>query len=109
MLFYGRFLLHALFEDTQQTLLQVIAEQSRPGDVLALEFRGQADAERPKLNRLPYRRFLDAAAVSDELRALGFVVCDSSEGIGMSPLESEDPYLHRLLATRSEDVPAAGR
>ncbi len=71
VLFYGRFLLHALFEDTQHTLLQVIAEQSRPGDVLALEFRGQADAERPKLNRLPYRRFLDAAAVSDELAHAG--------------------------------------
>ena len=67
VLFYGRFLLHALFEDTQHTLLRVIAEQSRPGDMLALEFRGQADAERPKLNRLPYRRFLDADAVGDEL------------------------------------------
>ena len=102
VLFYGRFLLHALFEETQQNVLNVIKDVSRPGDVLALEFRGLEDANRPKRYRQRYRRFVDGSEVAARLVEHGYVL-HHEQGTGFAPYgDVEDPWVHRIIARRGD-------
>lgn len=110
-LFYGRFLLHALFDDTTVTLLSVLDEVSRQGDILALEFRGLEDEALPKHHHLAYRRYLDGSAVQVMLTQMGYTTIDSQSGTSLAPLEKEDPFVHRVVAHRTTagaNTPIAG-
>ena len=100
--FVGRFLLHAVAESTQQSLLRVISELAGPGDVVALEFRTTADEGLPKEHGRHYRRFLDAADLIATLRDdLGLQILHEEEGRGLSPYGDEDPVLCRVVARRN--------
>jgi SAM-dependent methyltransferase len=101
VLFYGRFLLHALPEDTRATLLAVLDELARPGDHLALEFRTPADEGRPKTYTLPGRFYVDPDELTAALARAGFEPLWSDTGTGLSPYQDEDPELFRLLARRT--------
>jgi hypothetical protein len=98
ILFYGRFLLHALRPHTEATLLATIADAARAGDVLALEFRTLEDQELPKNRTLPYRRFIDLPAVQADLAGRGFAIVEVKDGTGLSPEGAEDPHLGRIIA-----------
>jgi hypothetical protein len=100
MLFYLRFLLHAVSEATQRALLRSIADATRPGDLLAAEFRTPADEERPKTYPDHPRRYQDGVAFAQTLADLGFEVVDEEQGIGLAPLGDEDPELYRAVARR---------
>jgi SAM-dependent methyltransferase len=102
VLYYGRFLLHALFDDTKQALLGVLDELARPGDWLAVEFRTPADQQLPKRFSYRHRRYIDPADLVGLLTdRLGFEVAWQDGGTGLSPFENEDPELHRVVACRS--------
>ncbi|MDR3070444.1 MAG: class I SAM-dependent methyltransferase [Propionibacteriaceae bacterium] len=100
-LFYGRFLLHAIFVKAQEDLLNAISDVAVPGDCIALEFRGLADADRPH-NRpwMVYRRFINPEQVREQLGERGYEIVSDVGGTGWSPLGKEDPYLHRIIARR---------
>lgn len=99
VLFYARFLFTALEPATEQLVLAALRDCARTGDLLAVELRTVADEPRPKayVNRL--RRFHDSATVLDRLPTrFGFDVLDTTTGTGLSPFESEDPDVLRVVA-----------
>ncbi|MEA2551141.1 MAG: hypothetical protein QOE25_910 [Actinomycetota bacterium] len=102
VLWYGRFLLHALPPDTQEILLEEINRCAQDGDLIALEFRTLADDGLPKAHSLPTRYYVDPAQLLATLTdTYGFSVLSSEEGTGLSPFGNEDPQLFRVIARRS--------
>jgi acetylornithine/succinyldiaminopimelate/putrescine aminotransferase len=98
-LFYLRFFLHAVPEDVQETLLSVITECARPGDMFAAEFRSEADQERAKTHTKHYRRFQNGPAFGVALHdRYGFAVLDEVEGTGLAVYGDEDPVIYRVIA-----------
>ncbi len=100
VLFHARFLFHALSEEAQEAALTALVDVSRPGDLLAAEFRSTDDEKLPKNAAKMFRRFLDAAAFDDDLAKRGFEIVETADGAGLSPYEKEDPALHRVIARR---------
>jgi SAM-dependent methyltransferase len=101
VLFYARFLLHAITAPTETAIMAALDEVARPGDVLAAEFRTLTDGDRPKVYTRPIRRFIDAAAFEQQLTdRYGFSPLVQQAGTGFSPYQSEDPHLYRLIARR---------
>ncbi|SHG22755.1 hypothetical protein SAMN05443575_1738 [Jatrophihabitans endophyticus] len=101
VLYLLRFVLHAVDEETERTLLDVLAGVTVPGDLLAVEFRTRADEDLPKARTGPRRRFLDGDAFLAEVGArMATDVVERSEGTGLSPVPGEDPQLCRLVLRR---------
>jgi hypothetical protein len=99
VLFYLRFFLHAVPEDVQETLLSVITECARPGDIFAAEFRSEADQELAKTHTKHYRRFQGGPAFGVALHdRYGFAVLDEVEGTGLAVYGDEDPVIYRVIA-----------
>jgi SAM-dependent methyltransferase len=99
VLYYARFFLHSIPEGVQETLLDVIRGQARPGDCFAAEFRTDRDEAAAKVHSGHYRRFQSGAEFGRRLRAqYGFNVLVEQEGNGLSPYQGEDPYLYRVIA-----------
>jgi SAM-dependent methyltransferase len=107
VLFYARFLLHAIEEDTQQSLLSALRDCARPGDLLAVEARIAEDEKLPKAHGKHYRRFQPAGELAGELERAGFTVVEQQEGTGLSAYADEDPVLYRATA-RFTGAPTSG-
>ncbi|GLK68089.1 class I SAM-dependent methyltransferase [Hansschlegelia plantiphila] len=102
VLFYCRFVLHAIDEPTQDILLSTVAAAMGPGDVFAAEFRTSKDANKNHVHGDHYRRYQDAPALAKQLSSRwGLTVRVYQEGNGFSPYNEEDPELCRLIALRS--------
>ena len=101
LLVYARFLLHAVPERVQETLLGVLRDRSRPGDVVATEVRTLADAAVTPLRGNHFRRHVDGSALGRRLAADGYALLEEREGTGLSPYRGEDPVLYRVLARRT--------
>ena len=85
VLFYGRFLLHALFEETQQNVLNVIEAVARSGR------RAGAGVSRPRRRKPSQaligsdsRRFVDGSDVAARLVEHGYVL-HHEQGTGFAP------------------------
>jgi SAM-dependent methyltransferase len=105
VMFYLRFFLHSIPDDVQESLLGVIAESARTGDLFAAEFRTVEDRDRRKTHAGHFRRYQSGA----EFRLLledsyGFNVLDEEEGTGLSVYSGEDPYLYRVVARRADST-----
>lgn len=100
VLFHARFLFHALSDEAHEAVLAGVAELSRPGDLLAAEFRSAEDEKLPKNSAKMFRRFLDPVVFDGDLQQRGFEILETADGQGLSPHEREDPALHRVLARR---------
>ena len=110
LLFYGRFLMTAIQTDTQRKVLSALRDTSRPGDLLALEFRTDKDETLRRANPRHFRKLQSSSAVSDELNEYGFTVVDLKEGTGLSPYLDEDPEVSWLVArfgAAPEEAPRA--
>jgi SAM-dependent methyltransferase len=97
VLFYARFLLHAVGEATEDQVLTGIAARARPGDELALEVRigpGSWTYGRH------YRRLVEPAALQSRLERDGWTIVDSRSGPGLAPHAGEDPQVLRVLARK---------
>jgi SAM-dependent methyltransferase len=106
VLFYLRLFLNSLTAEVAADVLTAIAEQARPGDVFAAEFRTEADTDTKKVHWTHYRRFIDPGAFRAELTdRYGFGVLDEAESTGLSPYSAdgrvEDPVLYRVIARRA--------
>lgn len=97
VLFYARFLLHAVGDTTEDRLLAGIASRTRPGDELALEVR---IAPGSWTYGRHYRRPIEPAALQERLEQYGWTIVDSRTGTGLAPHAGEDPQVLRLLARR---------
>ena len=100
-MFYLRFFLHSIPEEVQETLMGVIRDQARSGDVFAAEFRTDEDEKRSKVHGQHYRRFQNGPAFGARLEGdYGFTVLHDEVGTGLSPYKGEDPVLYRVIARR---------
>ena len=100
VLYYLRFFLHAIDEDTQKLLMDAIGAHARPGDCFAAEFRTDRDEATAKVHDGHYRRYQNAELFLDDVRARGWDVTHLEEGTGLSPYGEEDPVLCRVIAHR---------
>lgn len=98
VLFYLRFLVHAIEAAGERALLAALGRAARPGDLLAAEFRTPDDESLPKANGKHFRRFVDGPGFDERLAAAGFECVDVDEGTGLSAVPGEDPVLHRVVA-----------
>lgn len=109
LLLYLRFFLHSIPAPVQASMLRILSDASRPGDMLAAEFRTDGDEAASKVHEKHYRRFQNAKEFLASLETkYGFVVDYQHEGRGMSPYGKEDPVLCRVLA-RVPDRSGSGR
>lgn len=100
LVFYSRFVLHAIDAPTQAALLDAVDAQARSGDLLAAEFRTDKDEEREKAHPKHYRRYQNAAEFLADLRDRGWVIDFDVESDGLAPWGDEDPVLCRAIARR---------
>jgi SAM-dependent methyltransferase len=100
--FYMRFFLHSIPEETQDALMQIIADHTKPGDVFAAEFRTDKDEDHTRVfGDTHYRRYQNADEFSMRLKGeYGWGVAFETEDRGLSPYKDEDPTLYRVIATR---------
>lgn len=96
---YGRFLLHALEDAGRHNLWRLAGTALRSGGHLYLEFRTGEDADQPHVFGEHFRRFLNSAAVVDEIEASGGRVEHREEGHGLAVYKDEDPHVCRLVAS----------
>ena len=85
---------------TQAALLAAIGRTLGPVTCFAAEFRTDKDEARSKVHTKHYRRFQNAEALVEDLRARGWKVTHHEEGTGLSPYGEEDPVLCRVVARR---------
>lgn len=95
--YYGRFFLHAITEQTEQRLFDELARCGNPNDELFFEFRTTRDAKAPKLFGEHYRRFIDPDALRGRVEKLGFVCHYQVEGQGLAKFRAEDPWVARMV------------
>ena len=101
--FYMRFFLHSIPEEVQEKLMATLSEEAVAGDVFAVEFRTDKDAEMAKAFGVShYRRYQNAADFSQKLSdEYGWdKTILEIESQGLSPYGNEDPVLYRVIATR---------
>jgi hypothetical protein len=97
-LFYGRFLLHAIDESAQNSLIGFTASELSPGDFLALEYR-VAELERGQyVYGDHYRRPVDPLTVEQQCRSTGFQSVKTEVSKDFAVLEEERPLIARTLA-----------
>lgn len=100
LVFYSRFVLHAIDEPTQSALQDAVDARARPGDLFVAEFRTDKDEERVKAHPKHFRRYQSAAGFLADLRERGWVVDHEVESDGLAPWGDEDPVLCRVVARR---------
>jgi hypothetical protein len=101
ILFYMRFFLHSIDEETQEGLLSVINAWAQPGDVIAAEFRSEQDKPNTKVHGGHYRRYQNGPAFGSMLaERYAFQILEEQEGTGLSPYQGEDPHLYRVVSRR---------
>ncbi len=100
VVFYSRFVLHAIDAPTQRALQDAIDARARSGDLFAVEFRTDKDEARVKTHPHHYRRYQNASEFLADLRERGWVVDYDVESAGLAPWGDEDPVLCRAVARR---------
>lgn len=97
---YARFFLHAITEEEEQSLLDLAASITEPGDLLAVEYRTIRDSSGIKVTERHYRRFVLPATFEARALASGFDVTYSVEGFGFAKYRQDDAYVARTLFRR---------
>ena len=100
LVFYSRFVLHAIEAGTQVALQNAIDAQARADDLFVAEFRTDKDEGRVKAHPKHFRRYQNAAGFLADLRRRGWVIDYEVESPGLAPWGDEDPVLCRAIARR---------
>lgn len=102
IIYYSRFFLHTIDEETQKIFLKTISNYLQKGDLFVAEFRTKEDATRKKVYSNHYRRYVDENDVLKQLDE----VCNMSnillfqKGTGFSIYKDEDPFLARIIVKK---------
>ncbi|WP_153722646.1 class I SAM-dependent methyltransferase [Sporosarcina cascadiensis] len=100
LVLYLRFLLHAIDDKTEKTLLETISDVFPQGTKFAAEFRTKEDEQLNKIYDNHYRRFVDTDQLIPDLESKGFEINSFCKGTGLSIYKGEDPFLARVFATK---------
>ncbi len=99
-LVYARFFLHAITEQEQEAFLGCAHRLTRPGDLMAVEFRTTRDRTGTKVTERHYRRFIEPAVFQLDAFEHGFRTTYSVEGFGFAKYKQDDAHVARCLLTR---------
>lgn len=94
---YGRFFLHAITEEEQQSLIDVLNKTLPATTMLAFEYRTLKDAEAEKEFGTHYRRFIDHARLISTFETNGYDVLYEIEGRGFAKYKDEDAFVGRIV------------
>jgi SAM-dependent methyltransferase len=94
---YARFFVHAITDEEEGAFLDLAAELTSPGDVLAVEYRTIRDASGAKVTDRHFRRFLTPSTFEARTLARGFDVSYAVEGFGFAKYKQDDAYVAREL------------
>lgn len=97
---YARFFVHAITDEEEQEFLRLAAALTKPGDMLAVEYRTVRDQSGAKVTDAHYRRFVAPATFQARALASGFQVTYATEGFGFAKFRQDDAYVARELFTR---------
>ena len=105
---YGRFVIHAMPEDSEKRALQESWRLLKNGGKLFLEFRTTRDPLMAKGTQIGeservtdhYRRFIDFNQFCLKLSSLGFSLDFAVEKKGLAAHGSDDPIVGRIVATK---------
>jgi SAM-dependent methyltransferase len=97
---YARFFIHAITDAEEQEFLRLAAAITKPGDLLAVEYRTVRDQSGAKVTGTHYRRFVTPATFQARALAQGFEVDYATEGFGFAKYRQDDAYVARELFTR---------
>ena len=95
-IFYARFFIHAVDEDTENKLLNLY-KICKNNNLLALEFRTSKDENLKKQFGNHYRRFIDLNNLIDKVQNLKLRVKYLVEGQGYAKYKVDDAYVARLI------------
>ena len=99
-LVYARFFLHAITMAEEDRFLDLAARVTRPGDLLAVEFRTNRDVAQNKVTDAHYRRFIDPLQFMGRVLAHGFATEYFVEGFGFAKYRSDDAHVARFIFGR---------
>jgi SAM-dependent methyltransferase len=97
---YARFFVHAITDAEEQDFLRLAAAITKPGDLLAVEYRTVRDQSGAKVTGAHYRRFVTPATFQARALAQGFEVDYATEGFGFAKYRQDDAYVARELFTK---------
>lgn len=92
--------MHAITDDEERAFLELAAELTSSGDILAVEYRTIRDSSGAKVTERHYRRFVTPATVQARALAAGFDVTYAVEGFGFAKYKQDDAYVARALFTK---------
>lgn len=97
---YCRFLLHAITESEENTLIEYALNSLSPGGYFMIETRTKEDKYLFKCYDNHDRRYIDINVLRNKLTSLGFKLIYEEQGTGLSPYKEEDPYLVRFIVQK---------
>jgi len=97
---YCRFLLHAITQDREDTLLHWSYNILPPGGRIMIETRTIEDEKLLKHYDNHLRRYVNTDELRIKLQSLGFTIIHEHQGTGLSPFKAEDPHLARFIAEK---------
>lgn len=100
-LVYARFFLHAITVEEEQQFLELAAQVTGPGDLLAVEFRTSRDVAQSKVTDAHYRRFIDPLQFMARVLAHGFAANYFVEGFGFAKYKRDDAHVARFIFGRT--------
>jgi SAM-dependent methyltransferase len=100
---YARFLLHAIDDETENSLLKIMHKFKHKLHYICLEYRTIEDSQLTKEFGEHFRRYINHESLIASLKNLGFSIYSTSKGRGFSIYGSDDPYLGRIVIKGNGD------
>jgi SAM-dependent methyltransferase len=101
VLVYTRFFLHAIDEEVEDALLDLVQALDGKRRVrLAAEFRTHRDANLPKATSSHYRRYIDPMQFMAKVGRRGFNVDYFVDGFGFAKYRDDDAHVARMVLSR---------
>jgi cyclopropane fatty-acyl-phospholipid synthase-like methyltransferase len=97
---YARFFLHAITEQEERAFFRCARALTKPGDLMAVEFRTTRDRTGEKVTERHFRRFLEPVTFQLDAFEHGFRTTYSVEGFGFAKYKQDDAHVARCLLVR---------
>jgi cyclopropane fatty-acyl-phospholipid synthase-like methyltransferase len=97
---YARFFLHAITEEEEQSFFRCASALTKPGDVMAVEYRTIRDLSQAKTTVSHFRRFMDPVVFQVVAARHNFRTRYAVEGFGFAKYLHDDAYVARCVLVR---------
>jgi hypothetical protein len=101
VVFYSRFVMHALGDEQEAKLFQILSDCVRSNELVYFEFRSKEDEDLEKHFGGHFRRYIDTEDFKRTLsEEYGFSIDYSITGQGIAKYKEEDPIVSRVIARK---------